>query len=137
FAGEITQALIDARDKGIDPELFEESRKREIGQLLTAFDDPDRLVNLYVTHLFHDLDAFERRELLDEVTIDEGQEFLKAFVRELQGTCSRVVPLWRAIEATIAIAEGCSCGSGQRKHHVSAVYAGAWPRSLRRADPKV
>ena len=93
FAGEITQALIDARDKGIDPELFEESRKREIGQLLTAFDDPDWLVNLYVTHLFHDLDVFERRELLDEVTIDEGQEFLKAFVRENQRTISRVVPL--------------------------------------------
>lgn len=93
FRDEITEALVEAKEKGIDPDLFEESRKREIGQLLTAFDDPDWLVNLYVTHQFRDLDIFERRELLDEVDIEQGQQFLQEFVREEQRTVSRVTPI--------------------------------------------
>lgn len=93
FAEEITDALLDAAQKGIDSQLFEESRKREIGQLLTAMDDPDWLVGLYVTHQFRDLDLFERRELLDEVDPEEGREFLREFVRENQRTVSRVVPV--------------------------------------------
>jgi len=93
FSAEITEALVKARDEGVDPELFEEARRREVGQLLTAFDEPDWLVNLYVTHLFHGLDIFERRELLDEVDPELGREFLQAFVQERQRTVSRVVPL--------------------------------------------
>jgi len=93
FRDEITQALAAARDGGVDDELFEEARRREVGQLLTALDDPDWLVNLYVTHLFQGLDLFERRELLDEVDPELGREFLQEFVQEGQRTVSRVTPL--------------------------------------------
>ena len=96
FRDEITQALAAARDGGVDDELFEEARRREVGQLLTALDDPDWLVNLYVTHLFQGLDLFERRELLDEVDPELGREFLQEFVQEGQRTVSRVTPLKRA-----------------------------------------
>lgn len=93
FGERITDALVKARDGGIDPELFEEARRREVGQLLTAFDDPDWLVGLYVTNLFQGLDIFERRELLDEVDPELGREFLRGFVQEKQRTISRVTPL--------------------------------------------
>lgn len=89
----ITDALVSARDQGIDPERFEEARKRAVGEMLGALDDLQLLVHLYVTHYFDGLDLFARRELLDEVSIDDAQAFLNEFVQEGRRAYSVVEPL--------------------------------------------
>ncbi len=93
FRDRITEMLVKAKENGPDPELFEEARRREIGRLLAALDDPEWLVHLYVTHLFQGIDILERRELLDEVDLEEGRRFLEGFVQEGRRAFSAAVPL--------------------------------------------
>lgn len=93
FRDRITDALIYARDSGIDAERFEEARKRAIGDMLSALDDLQLLAHLYVTHHFDGIDLFERRELLDQVSIDDAQAFLSEFVQENRRAYSVVEPL--------------------------------------------
>ncbi len=93
FRDRITDALVKARDRGIDAERFEEARKRAIGDVLSAMDDLQLLVHLYVTHHFDGLDLFERRELLNEVSLDEAQRFLGEFVQENRRAYSVIEPL--------------------------------------------
>lgn len=82
FRDQLTESLTRARDHGIDPALFEDARKREIGGLSSVLDDPEYLAGLYVTHYFKGLDFLQRRQLLEEASIEEGQEFLRSFVQD-------------------------------------------------------
>jgi len=93
FRDRVTELLVAAREKGIEPERFEEARRRAIGQLLGTMDDLQGLVHQYVTHSFEGLDFLERRDLLDRVTQDDALNFLREFVREEQRTFSVVEPL--------------------------------------------
>lgn len=93
FRDEVTQLLVRARDGGVDPERFEEARKRAVGQMLALLDDPQSLVHLYVTHVFEGLDFFERRELLDQVSPADTEPFLQEFVQEGQRAFSVVEPM--------------------------------------------
>lgn len=93
FRDRVTEMLSKAREGGVDPDLFEEARRREIGRMLAALDDPEWLVHLYVTHQFHGIDILERRELLAEVDPEEGRKFLEAFVQEGTRAFSAVVPI--------------------------------------------
>lgn len=88
-----TEALVAARDRGVDPDRFEEARKREIGRLLAVMDDPDYLVGTYVIHRFQGIDLLRRRELLDDVRPEDGAEFLEAFVQDGRRVFSVAEPL--------------------------------------------
>lgn len=93
FRDRITEALARAADKGVDPDRFEEARRREIGALAGALDDPQLLVHLYTVYRFQGLDILDRRELLDQVDVEEGTRFLRRFVGEKNRTFSVVEPL--------------------------------------------
>src|SRR5690606_22117648 len=93
FRDRITEMLLKAKEGGVDSDLFEEARRREIGRILAALDDPEWLVHLYVTHQFHEIDIRGRRELLDEVDPEEGRQFLETFVQEGTRAFSAVVPV--------------------------------------------
>lgn len=93
FRDAVTDTLVHARDQGIDADLFEEARRREIGQIVSVLDDPQLLVDIYVTEYFRGLDLLERRALLDEIDVADGQAFLRDFVREGQRVLSVIEPI--------------------------------------------
>ena len=93
FRDRITEALAQAASNGIDRDRFEEARRREIGQLASALDDPDWLVQLYTMYRFRGMDIFERREILDSVDAEEGARLLREFVRDRSRSCSIIEPL--------------------------------------------
>lgn len=93
FVSEITANLAHAAVHGIDADQFETAKRRAIGELMSAFDMPEQLVGLYVVHHFDGLDLLERRALLDDVDIAQGNEFLAQFVQEDRRSVSIVEPL--------------------------------------------
>jgi len=93
FRDRITEALVDASQKGVDPDRFEEARRREIGGMASALDDPEWLVHLYTAYRFKGIDVLDRRELLDSVDVEEGTRFLQGFVNDQSRSFSVVEPL--------------------------------------------
>lgn len=93
FVDELTQALFAAKSQGIDQELFEAVRRREIGSFLSVIEDPEQLAGAFITHRFDSLDFMETRELLDEVKLQDGQDFLEQLIREDNRVVSIVEPL--------------------------------------------
>jgi predicted Zn-dependent peptidase len=95
FVDQLTQALLVARQDGIDGELFEAVRRREIGSFLSTLEEPEQLVGTYITHRFSGLEFMDTMELLEEVTLADGQDFLKRLIRDSNRVVSVVEPLKR------------------------------------------
>lgn len=89
---ELTDSLTAARDQGLDEGLFEAARKQQIGSFLSLLDDPDQLVGYYVINRFQGIDLLERRELLEQVSIEQAQDFLRDFVQEGRRSVAVVEP---------------------------------------------
>lgn len=93
FVDGLTEALMTARCQGLNAKYFEAARRQEIGQFLSSVDDPEQLSGAMITYRFNDLDFLDNRELLDEVTIEEGQAFLEQLIRSDNRVVSIVEPL--------------------------------------------
>lgn len=93
LAEAITEALEQARDRGISSELFEWRRRRAIGQFLSTVDSPADLANELIMYRVHGLDFFASRDLYEAVEADEANEVLRLLVDRGQRVVSIVEPM--------------------------------------------
>jgi predicted Zn-dependent peptidase len=89
----VTQELWRAKEQGIHPDNFEAARRQEIGSFLSVLDNPEQFAGTFITHRFNGLDFLANPELLSEVSLDDGQDFLQQLIRDDNRVVSLVEPL--------------------------------------------
>jgi len=87
----LLKAVDTARRSGLDEEIFRRCQRREIGETLALFDDPESVAHAFTDMVHKGQDLFEMLDLLGTISMDEVRERL-SLLGEENRTVSVVLP---------------------------------------------
>lgn len=81
-----------ATEKGLSAEAFERIKRKTVGRLVSMMNDLDSIAWLYIDSYFKGIDPFDLIPVVNELTVEQANERLRAHFRPEQVAVSVITP---------------------------------------------
>ena len=92
FTSSMKERLLSAKDMDLEEEVFVRTKRKKIGQLLSAFNSVEFIANSFTEHAFAGLSLFELSGLLEELELADVKAFADSYFLEERMTVFTILP---------------------------------------------
>lgn len=90
---EIIRYIEKCQNQGVDAKLFELSKKATLGRMIRSFQNIENVANEMVISYFYNTDIFEKIDILNQITIDDVNDFLRTQFNSKTSALSIINPI--------------------------------------------
>jgi len=90
FIKRVKQLLLQTNDEKISQEDFDIMKKKQIGAILRSMNSLEFIANQYIHYHFLNIDFFEVNSFIEQLRVEDLNEFLKTWIEEDKLTVCRV-----------------------------------------------